>query len=208
VLSVIQMLRGRGERDSIAGVIAMATKAQIKFTYEDYKSLPYSERQRFELLEGELIMAPSPNTEHQEIARELFRPLEEYIRRHNLGKIYFAPLDVVLGEPGEEQVVQPDILFVRKARRHIIREDEIRGAPDLVVEILSPATAEKDRVFKRRLYAKYGVPEYWIVDPEEETIEVLTLGERGYERAGLYHKNETLESPLLPGLRIPLDEIF
>jgi hypothetical protein len=71
------------------------------------------------------------------------------------------------------------------------------------VEILSPATAEKDRVFKRRLYAKYGVPEYWIVDPEEETIEVLTLGERGYERAGLYHKNETLESPLLPGLRIP-----
>jgi Uma2 family endonuclease len=186
----------------------MATKAQIKFTYEDYKSLPYVERQRFELLEGELIMAPSPNTEHQEIARELFRPLEEYIRSHDLGKIYFAPLDVVLGEPGEEQVVQPDILFVSKERRRIIQEDEIRGAPDLVVEILSPSTEEKDRVFKRRLYAKYGVKEYWLVDPDSQTIEVLTLGKQGYERAGLYNKNRVLQSPLLPELRIALDEVF
>ncbi len=189
-------------------VISMATKAQIKFTYEDYKSLPYVERERFELLEGELIMAPSPNTEHQEIARELFRPLGEHIRSHNLGKIYFAPLDVVLGEPGNEQVVQPDILFVSQARRTIIRDDEIRGAPDLVVEIISLSTEEKDRVFKRRLYAKYGVQEYWITDPDSQTIEVLTLGKRGYERAGLYTKSETLKSPLLPGLHIPLDEIF
>ncbi len=187
----------------------MATKAQIKFTYEDYKSLPYVERQRFELLEGELIpMAPSPNTEHQEIARELFRPLEEHIRSHNLGKIYFAPLDVVLGEPSDEQVVQPDILFVSTARAEIIGEEEIRGAPDLVAEILSPSTAEKDRGFKRTLYARHGVQEYWIVDPDARTIEVLALGQRGYERAGLYHKGETLESPLLPGLQIPLDQIF
>jgi len=186
----------------------MATKAQIKFTYEDYKSLPASETKRYELLEGELIMVPSPSFEHQDISGKLELFLRLFVREHKLGVVLDAPFDVVLGEAGEEQVVQPDILFVSKARRKIIREEEIRGAPDLVVEVLSPSTAQKDRVFKRRLYAKYGVREYWIVDPEEETVEVLTLGERGYERAGLYRKGETLESPLLPGLRIPLDEIF
>jgi Uma2 family endonuclease len=97
---------------------------------------------------------------------------------------------------------------VSQARRHIIHEEEIRGAPDLVVEILSPATAEKDRIFKRRLYAKYGVQEYWIVDPKEKTIEVLTLGKQGYERAGLYRRDETLTSKLLPGLQISLTEVF
>jgi Uma2 family endonuclease len=97
---------------------------------------------------------------------------------------------------------------VSQARRHIIHEEEIRGAPDLVVEILSPATAEKDRIFKSRLYAKYGVQEYWIVDPKEKTIEVLTLGKQGYERAGLYRRDETLTSKLLPGLQISLTEVF
>ncbi len=187
----------------------MATKAQIKFTYEDYKSLPYVERQRFELLEGELIpMAPSPGLAHQSASLELATRLHLFVRERGIGTVLEAPFDVVLGEPGEEQVVQPDILFVSQGRRAIIREDEIRGAPDLVVEVISPSTAEKDRVFKRKLYAKYGVREYWIVDPDAKTIEVLTLGERGYERAGLYTENETLGSPLLPGLRIPISEVF
>lgn len=187
----------------------MASKAQIKFTYEDYKSLPYVERQRFELLEGELIpMAPSPGFAHQSVSLELVTRLHIFVQERGLGTVLEAPFDVVLGEPGEEQVVQPDILLVTKERRHIIHDDEIRGAPDLVVEVLSPSTVEKDRVFKRRLYAKYGVREYWIADPDTKTIEVLTLGERGYERAGLYTKGQVLESPLLPGLRIPLDEVF
>ena len=187
----------------------MATKAHIKFTYEDYKSLPYSERQRYELLEGELIpMAPSPGFAHQSASLELATRLHIFVRERGLGTLLEAPFDVVLGEPGEEQVVQPDILFVSQQRRDIIHEEGVRGAPDLVVEVLSPATAEKDRVFKRRLYAKYGVQEYWIVDPQEGTVEVLTLGERGYERAGLYTKSEVLESPLLVGLRIPLSEVF
>ncbi len=187
----------------------MATKAQIKFTYEDYKSLPYVERQRFELLEGELIpMTPSPGEAHQATSIALSSLLYRFVREHQVGRVYEAPFDVVLGEPGEEQVVQPDILFVSQVRRTIIRDDEIRGAPDLVVEILSPSTEEKDRVFKRRLYAKYGVTEYWIVDPDARTIEVLALGKRGYERARLYKKSETLESPLLPGLHIALNEVF
>lgn len=187
----------------------MATKAQIKFTYEDYKSLPYVERQRFELLEGALIpMAPSPGFAHQSASLELAARLHLFARKRGVGTVLEAPFDVVLGEPGEEQVVQPDILFVAKERQPIIHEDGIHGAPDLVVEVISPSTQEKDRVFKRRLYAKYGVTEYWIVDPDARTIEVLALGQRGYERAGLYHKGETLESSLLPGLHIALNEIF
>jgi Uma2 family endonuclease len=187
----------------------VATKAQIKFTYEDYKSLPYLERQRYELLEGELIpMTPSPGEAHQWICGEVAFHLRKFVKEHQVGRVYEAPLDVVLGEPGEEQVVQPDILFISQRRRRIIRDEEIRGAPDLVVEVISVSTRERDRVFKRRLYAKYGVKEYWIVDPEAKTIEVLTLGERGYERAGVYTEGEVLRSPLLAGLQIPLDEIF
>lgn len=181
----------------------------IKFTYRDYKSLPHSERERFELLEGELIpMAPSPGEPHQWVSIALASMLYQFVRAHQLGRVYEAPFDVVLGEPAEEQVVQPDILFISKTRSEIIHAEEIRGAPDLVVEILSPATAEKDRTYKRTLYAKHGVKEYWLVDPESQAIEVLTLGARGYRRAGLYKRGQTLESPIMVGLKIPLDEVF
>lgn len=183
----------------------MATKAQIKFTYEDYKSLPESETERYELLEGELVMVPSPSWFHQSISRAIFKYLDRFVEEHALGEIRYAPLDVVLSD---EYVIQPDILFISTARRGIIHEEEIRGAPDLVVEILSPSTAERDRTLKKKLYAKHGVKEYWLVDPQEQTIEVLALGKRGYERAGLYKKNETLSTPLLPGLQIPLEQIF
>lgn len=186
----------------------MAPRAQIKFTYEDYKSLPESETERYELLEGELVMVPSPGFEHQYASGNLFSLLHSFVRQHRLGIVLDAPFDVVLGDPGDERVVQPDILFISKARRKIIHDEEIRGAPDLIVEILSPSTAERDRTLKKKLYAKYGVREYWIVDPQARTIEVLTLGERGYERAGLYKQGEMMESPLLGGLRIPLSEVF
>ncbi len=187
----------------------MATKAQIKFTYEDYKSLPYTERQRFELLEGELIpMAPSPGEAHQAASIGLASLLYRFVRERRLGRVYEAPFDVVLGAPGEEQVVQPDIFFIAQDRLHIIGEEEVRGGPDLVIEVLSPTTAEKDRLFKRRLYAKHGVKEYWLVDPSARTIEVLTLSEQGYEQAGLYGENDELRSPLLPELRFPVREVF
>lgn len=177
---------------------------KIKFTYEDYKSLPESETKRYELLEGELVMVPSPTFEHQYASGGLLEILRRFVRKHDLGVVLDAPLDVVLGE----DVVQPDILYVSKRRTRIITHEEIRGAPDLVVEILSPATAQRDRTYKRRLYARHGVREYWLVDPDAKTIEVLSLGERGFESVRLYHANETLSSPLLPGLKIELKEIF
>lgn len=184
----------------------MATKAQIKFTYEDYKSLPYSETHRYELIEGELIMVPSPDTEHQDIVGNLFRALSAHVTKHRLGKVYVAPLDVVLGD--EEEVVQPDILYISPERRGIITREEIRGAPDLVVEVLSPSTAQRDRTLKKKVYARHGVQEYWIVDPQAQTVEVYEWRPKGFERIGLYGAEQTLTSRILPTLRIPLREIF
>lgn len=183
-------------------------KTKIKFTYEDYKSLPESETERYELLEGELVMVPSPTEYHQRISGNLEFILRQFVRERDLGQVYDAPFDVVFGEGEEREVVQPDILYVSKERSQIITEEEIQGAPDLVIEILSPATADRDRTYKRTLYARHGVREYWLVDLEARTVEVLVLGKRGFERAAAYGEADRLHSPLLSGLEIKLEEIF
>ena len=105
-------------------------------------------------------------------------------------------------------VVQPDILFVSNQRAGIVTEDNVQGAPDLVIEILSPSTAERDRTFKRSLYARHGVQEYWLVDPNAGRVEVLTLEERGFTLTATYDRDEELISPVLEGLRIKLNEVF
>jgi Uma2 family endonuclease len=122
-----------------------------------------------------------------------------------LGEVLDAPYDVILTE---ENVVQPDILFVRTDRAGIIGELNLRGAPDLAIEILSPGTRSKDLEVKRKIYARFGVQEYWIVDPDAETIEVLAWTESGYVRAALHGKLDHLSSPLLPDLDLPLSGIF
>ena len=182
----------------------VSVNTKIKFTYKDYKSLPESETNRYELIEGELIMVPSPNIYHQRVSRRLEFLLEDFVEKNKLGEIFDAPCDVHLGD----NVVQPDILFVSKEHFYVIVKEEIKGAPDLVIEILSPATAERDRTIKRTLYARYGVREYWIVDPEKKTVEVLTLKKEGYETFGIYKMQDTLTSPLLSGLSINLTKVF
>ena len=184
------------------------TKSQIKFTYEDYKSLPVSETKRYELLGGELVLVPSPTEYHQRVSGNLVFILRKFVREREAGRIYYAPLDVVLGEGDDREVVQPDIFFISKERAEVIAEEEIRGAPDLVIEIISPGTEDRDRHYKKTLYARYGVNEYWIVDPKAKTVEVYTLGERGFELAGIYKATEVLTSPLLPGLKVNLKEVF
>ena len=178
-------------------------KTRIRFTYEDYLQLP--EDKRYELMEGEFYMVPSPGWSHQTILKKLFLILDDYVTSQRLGETRFAPLDVVLSE---EDVVQPDILFISKERSYIITERNIQGAPDLVIEILSPGTAERDRGLKQKLYAKYGIGEYWMVDPEERSIEVMKLGEVGFETARVYKVGESLSSPLLRGLSVNLSEVF
>ena len=135
-------------------------RARIKFTYEDYKHTP--EDKRYELIDGELILAASPRRAHQRTDMEITLVLGDYVKEHDLGEVYSAPFDVVLSDT---DVVEPDLLFVSKERLHIINDDNVRGAPDLVIEILSPPTAGRDRTVKRTLYAKHGVKEYWLADP-------------------------------------------
>ncbi len=178
-------------------------KAKIKFTYKDYRNLPESETKRYELLGGELIMVPSPTTYHQRISWNLERILGDFLSRHDPGFIYHAPLDVVLSD---EDVVQPDIFFVSKERSQIISKENVQGAPDLIIEILSPATAERDRTYKRTLYARHGVKEYWLVDPEKRAIEVTRLGQKGFETLGIY--TQTLVSLTFPKLSVNLSEVF
>lgn len=175
-----------------------------RFTYEDYLLLP--EDKRYELIEGELLVTPAPTAQHQRILLELAVRLSTHVKAAGLGQVLPAPTDVILSS---ESVVQPDILFVTRQRLAIINPlGGVHGAPDLVVEILSPSTAGRDQVFKRKLYGKYGVREYWIVDPAASAIEVLVLGPVGLETSRVFPWGSALVSPLLPDLILAVDEVF
>ena len=179
------------------------TRPRVKFTVNDYMTAPPDEL--FQLLDGEMVLAPSPTSSHQRISGRLFLALQEFVSSHDLGEVWFAPLDVVLSE---HDVAQPDLLFVSNARSSVITQANIQGAPDLVVEVLSPGTAEYDRGYKRTLYGRSGVLEYWLVDPETRTIEVMTEGGERMTVHSTYSSDDNLESPMLPGLTLPLAEIF
>ena len=174
---------------------------QIRFTYSDYLLLPENDRR--ELIEGDFYVAPSPIFRHQNIAARLGAKLRIFADINSLGHVVSAPMDVVLDD---ENVVQPDILFVSNERSDIIK-DYIFGAPDLVIEILSPSTADRDKQLKLSLYTRYGVREYWIVDPEQNTIQVIEL-DTGGPNVIRMHTSGSVTSALLPGLDVPLDEVF
>ena len=178
-------------------------QARVRYTYNDYILLPGDKRH--EVLDGELYVVPAPNTKHQRVSRDLLGALLHHARELDLGEVLPAPYDVVLSV---ENVVQPDILFVRKERSGIIGEANLKGAPDLVVEILSPASRSKDLELKRKTYARFGVQEYWVVDPDAETVEVFVWSEVGYVTAGTYSKSDRLSSGLLPDLKLELAQVF
>jgi len=174
-----------------------------RYTYEDYLKTP--DNQRYELIEGELLMTPSPVPRHQKISGKLGFELMRFITENDLGEVFYAPCDVYLDD---ENVVQPDILFISKERLNIIGDKNIQGAPELVVEIISENTAYRDMVQKKRLYARFGVREYWIVIPEDGSIEIYILRDNTYELYKAYGKNDILESPYLKDFKIGLKEIF
>lgn len=183
--------------------VSQNSPATNKLTYEDYQQTPVDER--YELLDGALIAPPAPNTAHQSVQAELGWRMAQFVREGRLGHLFFAPTDVVLSRT---DVVQPDLLFISSERVDIITPANIKGAPDLIVEIRSDSTAERDELFKRQLYADSGVEEYWLVDPEDATISVLLLGENGYEEAATCTLGQTLNSPMLHGLFVNLNDLF
>ena len=176
---------------------------RIKMTYNDYAKLP--DEQRYELIDGELLITLSATTPHQRASRNLYDRLSDYINKNDLGEIFFAPLDVLLSD---HDVVQPDLLFVSKSRKSIIHEKNIQGPPDLVVEIVSPTHRERDHFVKKDLYARYGVQEYWLVDLQKKWIEVLKLAENKYELVGIFSGLDTLSTPLLSELNLEVSGVF
>jgi Uma2 family endonuclease len=152
---------------------------RVILTYADYAALPHDGR-RYELHEGELSVTPSPGTRHQRVKINLFDNLLHHVRASGLGDIFDAPLDVILSDT---TVVQPDILFVEGRFSSRVKERGIEGAPTLAIEVLSPSTESTDRRRQLDLYARHGVPYYWIVDPVARVIEAYTLGDSGYRLA-------------------------
>jgi Uma2 family endonuclease len=139
------------------------------FTYDDYLALP-DDGKRYEVIEGELLVTPASLTQHQEVLTRLMILMGSHVSKHCLGKLFSAPTDVVLSMT---DTVQPDILFISKGRLRIIAVKNVVAIPDLIVEIVSPSSAERDREDKRKLYEKYELPEYWIVDPETQTVDLF-----------------------------------
>jgi Uma2 family endonuclease len=149
-----------------------------RITWQDVLLMP-EDGNRYEAIGGELYVTPPPRLRHQAIARNLFSALLPLLQDPGHGELLFAPVGVEF--PDTKEGVQPDILFVSNERLDIVGEDWLRGAPDLVIEILSPSTAARDRNIKRKLYARQGVAEYWIVDPATETVEVWRFAQNATE---------------------------
>ncbi|MBI2158578.1 MAG: Uma2 family endonuclease [Candidatus Rokubacteria bacterium] len=173
-------------------------------TYEDYCALPDDGR-RYEIIEGELAVTPSPRRAHQRFSGNLFTILHAHAREHNLGEVYVAPFDVILEDTS---IVVPDLLFVSRDRLGIVSERGVEGAPDLIVEVLSSGTARRDRVEKAQLYARHGVPHYWLADPDGRSIETFELTAGRYHRTGDLVGETNFSPSLFPGLTIPLRSLW
>jgi len=178
--------------------------AATKMTYALYRLLP-EDGKRHEAIDGELFMTPAPSPKHQRILGELHSQLLAPVKGKALGEVLVSPIDVVFEE---HTFVQPDILFVSRQRQHIVAEEAIHGAPDLVIEILSPSSFYHDLRRKMGVYAQFGVQEYWIVDPEKQTIELYGRTGDKLQLARQFSSDDILESPLLSGFRLPVKSIF
>lgn len=182
------------------------TRPDLKLTYDDYVTFPDDGKRR-EIIDGELFVTPAPTIRHQRLSMRLTGFILEHLRAHGGGELFAAPTDVLLSEV---DVVQPDLLFVSSDRKDQVAEACVQGAPDLVVEILSPTTRRTDETTKRKRYEQFDVREYWIVDPEIDTVKVYRRGAKGLERIAelSLEAGDTLTTPLLPGFAIPLARIF
>ena len=177
--------------------------APAKLTYEDYAKTP--EWERWELIDGVLIMSAAPNLMHQKTQTRLGTPISVFVTQNQLGEFYFTATDVVLSDT---TTLQPDLAFVSNERLHIETPANIQGAPDLVVEILSPSTTSRDWRDKMDLYATHGVPEYWVVDPVGNMLWQFRLSDGKYALHATFGEDDTLTTPTLEGFSLPMGEVF
>ena len=188
----------------------MVLPKKERWTYADYLSLLPPDSSGYQIIEGELIVTPSPRPSHQWVAGSLFNLIYSYLIQHDLGRVYIAPLDVVLDAQSTEpeNIVQPDILFILKDRLHIVTDVNIQGAPDLVIEIQSESTARYDRVHKMRIYSRFDVSHYWIVDAGAQTLEAFDLAEDPPHLVASVAGDDIYRPNVFPGLEIDLGKVW
>ena len=174
-----------------------------EYTVQDYERL--EEGAPYQLIGGELVMTPSPTPFHQSISLNLSTVLAPFVKSAGFGKLFAAPLDVYLSD---EDVYQPDLIFIRAERMREVRKDKLRIVPDLVVEVLSPSTAYYDLTRKKEIYCACGVTEYWVIDPEQETIEIMIKRGDIYQTEKFLRKPASLESAMFPGFSMKLEDVF
>ncbi len=181
----------------------MLAPTKEKKTYADYIAL--DEGAPYQLIDGELVMSPAPTFLHQLVVWRLGTHLFNFVEKHGLGVVVGSPVDVYFSET---ETYQPDLVFISKDRLNIVTEQNVMGAPDLVVEVLSPATGYYDLTKKRRVYEASGVKEYWIVDPTEKTVEVPANVKDLFEAVEKAPPQASVESRLLDGFAVELAKLF
>ena len=183
------------------------TDPGLKLTYDDFLLFP-DDGKRHELIDGEHYVTPSPNVRHQEISGRLHLLIGAWLQDHRVGRIFYAPLDVLFTQ---FDVVEPDLMYMSNERAaEILTAKHVSGTPEIIVEIGSPSTRKRDETIKRRLYERSGVAEYWVVDPELEVIRVYRIEEGRFGRPEELSRDagDVLTTPLLPGADIPLQRVF
>ncbi len=178
-------------------------KTRERYTYEDYAKLP--DYPRYELIDGEFILTPSPGTDHQGVSFELSGMLRDFLRKHKIGRAFAAPMDVVFDK---WNVCQPDLLFVSNERASIITSAAVRGAPDMVMELLSPSNSYYDVTKKKDLYERFGVKEYWIVDPMEHSIDIFANKNGTFALVFSGRGTGQAPSEVLPEFVVEIVELF
>ena len=179
-------------------------KGERLWTYDEMVAELAETNLPVELWNGEIIMSPAPHPDHQEVVLGFAQRLKEFVAQGKLGKVYVSPVDVVLTP---HRTVQPDVLFISTARLSIITS-RIDGVPDLAMEVISEGSWQRDRIQKKALYEQFGLPEYWIVDPESRTLEVFVLVNGGYQLHGKGVGAESVGSKLLAGFAVSFNELL
>jgi Uma2 family endonuclease len=180
----------------------VATKT--KLTYEDYEAFP-DDGNRYEIIDGEVFVSPPPITAHQWTSAELTWLLGSYIRQHAIGRLFYAPFAVMLSP---NDIFEPDIVFISEDRMPLVDDKGMRGAPDLCIEIASPSTRTYDRTIKFERYARFGVTEYWIVDPDRKTVEVFVSENGVYAPLSIARGDDRISSQLFPHLDLHAGALF
>lgn len=181
--------------------------SSVKLSWDDYVRLP-EDGLRHELLDGAHLVTPTPVRRHQAIVLNVAASIRWHLKLHPYGSVYVAPLDVMLSA---HDIVQPDVLYISHERARVVEQQPwVKGAPSLVVEVISPGTRQRDEVVKRRLYERAGVDEYWLVDPDADSVAVLRRNAGRFELASTLRRDtgEVLTTPLLPGWTMTLADVF